>query len=382
MEQAPPITTPEAAQAQRADADAQAMLWLCVVMAFGQLWIYANGVLLRQTSSAIWWAVALSVGGGLMAWAPVSLLLRRTPNVGLAAALQKAVGEKPGKALGVWLGALLLLDALICQHALIDLCTIYLLPDMSNRLISLLTVCTLGYLVFAASPVSVGRYAFYLRGRVIIGFFALCVLLMFYSDRTNLLPIAGHGVLPTLGYGALSGSALCSVFAAACIPALAQGNPQPSARHMLLVPLGACGLAVVVQVCMALARPPYEMPSVLSWATHMMVIMSRLKQQVVLYAVFALLQVILLTCAAQGALAYGQHLLSQAMPEKSPRWTQVAMAVLLLLSAWFNSPEQEKLLVAILPWRLPAVLVPLWLAALAGLWRARKEAKPCEKPSA
>ncbi len=382
MQQTPPITTSEAAHAQRADADAQAMLWLCAIMAFGQLWIYTNGVLLTQAGSAIWWAAALSAVGGLLAWAPTMLLLRCAPGAGLGAALQKAIGEKPGNALCAWLGALLLLDALACQHALIDLCTIYLLPDMSNRLISLLSAGTLGYLVFGASPVSVGRYAFYLRGRMILGFFALCVLLMFFSDRTNLLPVAGHGMLPALGYGALSGSALCSVFAAACIPVLAQGQPQPSARRVLLIPLCACALTVVVQVSMALARPPYEVPNALSWATHMMVIMARLKQQVVLYAVFALLQVLLLTCAAQGALAYGQHLLTQPMPAQSPRWIQAAMALLLLLSAWFNSPGQEKLLVAILPWRLPAVVVPLWIAAFAGLWRARKEAKACEKPSA
>jgi hypothetical protein len=90
-----------------------------------------------------------------------------------------------------------------------------------------------------------------------------------------------------------------------------------------------------------------------------------------------LLQALLLAVSIHGTLGYSQHALAQAWPGLSRRWVQGFLCALLLASVWYGAPAQERLLVRWMPWRLPAVLLPLWLAWGAGALRKRREARPC-----
>jgi hypothetical protein len=360
---------------QRAEAGVQAHLWLCACMQFAQMWIYSSVVLRESVGSATWWAVALGLVGGLGAWLPTVLLDRLYPpndnGNGLCGALFGALGRWGGGALCLWLGAVLFLDALICLRALTNLCSEYLVTEVGGRTAGMATVAALAAMLWLGETTGASRVAYQNRLRLAIGFLLVAVVLLPNGRVSNLYPLAWHGVGPSAGLGLLSGNAFCSMFVVGLIAPLTKGAPHTPPRRGVQALLGADLLIVVLQLAFSLVRANSTMYYGNTWAVRLMGSPNYLEDWAAMRMALLLLQTMLLAVSTHGALAYSQHTMAQICPGLSRRWIQGLLCTLLLASVLYSAPVQERLLAHWMPWRLPAVLAPLWLACGVGALRKK-----------
>ncbi len=364
---------------QRARAEIQGHAWMCALMVFTQLWIYGNARLALENGAAAWWSAALCLAGGAAVWLPVQLLLRAHPGQGLCEALTEAAGPWAGGAMNAWLGFLLALDAVLCQFTLIGLCAEFLLLEFTARHIGILTAVGLGATFILGGPVGAARLAFRMRKRLGIGFVLALALLLSNASGSNLFPLAGHGVAPSLGNGLLAGSACCSICVLGFATARAENMPPQGTAHRGSLAgwlaLGGCALAIVVMLLgFALAQPPSPGVHEVGWQFRLLMSSSTLNRTAEVRTVFVLLQACLLLIAAQSTLSVSHQALQAARPGLSKRIPQALLCAALLLAAWFYTPDRNRLLLQFLHWRLPAMVLPLWVAwAVDAVRRKRKK---------
>ncbi|MDR3051751.1 MAG: hypothetical protein LBU67_08530, partial [Oscillospiraceae bacterium] len=174
--QAPSSPRPQAEQ--RGLAGLSAQQWLCGVMVFCQVWIYAYSMLEDQTGTAAWWALAFAPLGGAVVWLPVALLLRACPGRGLCGALRQALPPLAGSLVCAWLGLLLAADGVTALCSLCNLASMTLLQDVDEKTVAFFTGAGLTLLLWAGDVTAASRLAVLLRGALLIGVTAMCVGLL------------------------------------------------------------------------------------------------------------------------------------------------------------------------------------------------------------
>ncbi len=359
---------------QRTQAGLSAHKWLCAGILFVQMMIYANLRLIDGAGPAAWWASPLSLVGGFAVWLPTAYLSGLRPEEGLCGALRWGLGAFFGGAVCALLGLMLLVDTMMFVYVVANLCSSYLLQETDLSYIAVITALVLISMLLRGNAMSASHSLYRQRFRLMLAFVALAVFFLTEAKVVNLFPLGGFGVLRSAGEGLMAGSALSSVFILGFVAPLAQGSPRASAGDGTKVLLFLCMFCEMMQLTVTMAKPYAAVLYKQDWALRLMGSADYIGQWGVLRMLFVISRVAIITLAAQGALAYSEHALSSARLGIKPVWVKCGMGALLVAAALNASPHSEALLLQWMPWRLPVVMLPLWLACGVCALRKKKEA--------
>lgn len=238
-------------------------------------------------------------------------------------ALTRRRAPKPsprGRALGVLLGALMILLALFAFAALISLSQQTLLPHARLTFIAQ-TAFVLTALCCVCGGAGVSRLAFALRFVIVVGMAALCLRLLSFETMAGLFPLLGAGARQT-GLAALCmlAGAAPSLIIALPPPELCQVDEEtrlratPGPGFFIGRVMAGCAFAVLLLAALSLCNTYESIAAQRAWGRRMIVMCQNAPREGMAAVALTLLQTACLALLAAQSLLCGAQALAFAVP--------------------------------------------------------------------